>query len=110
MTKGLALLHNNDSPEESTPSQLQTAFTSIQIPVGVIEAGDYAIVGTKASLARAQELIFSYRNRCERDFCRRFRLLHNLALPEGTEINQFESIAGLMELKLKFEPVERESL
>ncbi|MBN2219988.1 MAG: type II secretory pathway, component HofQ, partial [Kosmotogaceae bacterium] len=27
------------------------------------------------------------------------------ALPEGTEIEQFETIAGLMELKLKFEPV-----
>ncbi|KUK85457.1 MAG: Type II and III secretion system protein, partial [Mesotoga infera] len=49
-------------PKNLTPGQLETAFDSIQIPVGVIEAGDYAIiVGTKPSLARAQELVSSLR-------------------------------------------------
>lgn len=95
-------------PKNLTPSQLQTAFTSIQIPVGVIEAGDYAIiVGTKASLARAQELISSLRIGIDASGTSADGSVSYItfALPEGTEINQFESIAGLMELKLKFEPV-----
>ncbi len=95
-------------PKNLTPGQLETAFDSIQIPVGVIEAGDYAIiVGTKPSLARAQELVSSLRIGIDASGTSADGSISyvTFALPEGTEIEQFETIAGLMELKLKFEPV-----
>jgi len=95
-------------PKNLTPGQLETAFDSIQIPVGVIEAGDYAIiVGTKSSLARAQELVSSLRIGIDASGTSADGSISyvTFTLPEGTEIEQFETIAGLMELKLKFEPV-----
>ncbi|PZC52685.1 type II secretory pathway, component HofQ [Mesotoga sp. TolDC] len=95
-------------PKNLTPGQLETAFDSIQIPVGVIEAGDYAIiVGTKPSLARAQELVSSLRIGIDASGTSADGSISyvTFTLPEGTEIEQFETIAGLMELKLKFEPV-----
>jgi len=95
-------------PKNLTPGQLETAFDSIQIPVGVIEAGDYAIiVGTKPSLARAQELVSSLRIGIDASGTSADGSISyvTFALPEGTEIEQFATIAGLMELKLKFEPV-----
>lgn len=95
-------------PKNLTPGQLETAFDSIQIPVGVIEAGDYAIiVGTKSSLARAQELVSSLRIGIDASGTSADGSISYVTFgkPEGTEIDQFETIAGLMELKLKFEPV-----
>ncbi|RAM61231.1 type II secretory pathway, component HofQ, partial [Mesotoga sp. SC_3PWM13N19] len=95
-------------PRNLTPGQLEIAFESIQIPVGIIEAGDYAIiVGTKPSLARAQELISSLRIGIDSmgtsaDGSISYK---TFVQPDGTQVDQFETIAGLMELKLKFEPV-----
>ncbi|SSC11759.1 putative Type II secretory pathway, component HofQ [Mesotoga infera] len=95
-------------PKNLTIGQLQTAFESIQIPIRLIEAGDYAImVGTKDSLSKGQQLISSLRIGIDASGTSTDGSISyvTFAMPVGTEIGQLETIAGLMELKLKFQIV-----
>ncbi len=95
-------------PQSLTAAQLQEAFESIKIPVSLMEAGDYTImVGTKDSLTRGQELISSLRIGVDASGTSADGSISYVTFgkPEGTEINQLETIAGLMELKLKFQSV-----
>jgi len=95
-------------PKNLTIGQLQTAFESIQISIRLIEAGDYAImVGTKDSLNKGQQLISSLRIGVDASGTSTDGSISyvTFAIPVGTEIDQLETIAGLMELKLKFQIV-----
>ncbi len=95
-------------PKNLTIGQLQMAFESIQIPIRLIEAGDYAImVGTKDSLSKGQQLISSLRIGIDASGTSTDGSISyvTFAMPVGTEIGQLETIAGLMELKLKFQIV-----